>query len=783
MNCLRPCFAGGLRAALVLVLLHFGPSQCPAAAADTPPASAQRFAVGYDDLEPLAPLPSWANAKTTYGAVGDGVADDSEALQKALDDLGLPGKASVLFIPKGIYRITTTLNLRGRFATGRDAHWGGVSIIGDHPATTKILWSGPPGEAMLVQDGGYGTRYSRLTWDGNKTAGYGIAHWWNTKRQTYYDGSSEDSDEVFQDMGIGITTGRMGSAYGQMNSEGQVRRVTFLRNWKAGINTGSWNALDWWVWDSRFIDCARGVSNLFSLHDKGPGPGAGAAYVYRSVFERSTVADINIANTQWFSMHNNVSLGSRRFFQAEGMGNNGAEVIIQNNRILHTTDPKSIVNGNLGPLILIDNQIRSLPGNGPVVQLTDWVPGGDLISIGNQYTRPFSAARAGDPPIAGAHKSDRIVSMADTVVKPDSIALTLPPPAPIPSRHERQVFEVPAGASARTIQLIIDEAVESKQPNAIVHLPAARYDIDRTLIVPARARIQITGDALTTRLWWTGPAGKPIFRLEGPSRATLRDMQLINFEGPAIDLPQADQPGGRIFVLSSAPGNIRARHLTHTQLDLQANTNLGRLTLDSVRNVVSIGAGGSGPLLTLKNESSALLADTWYEGPLTDLYRLQSGNVTFIGGVLAPATHELGRKDTKHPTILFDNYTGKAAFIGFRFNLNKLTSGVGIQFEGEHPDTHALFLGAYGNKQDYFRRGIAKGRVGLMSSKTVNESETSAPADNLGNTDTAFVLDMLKQARSLQWDTAPYIAPASATDVRIYRVKAGQTEGLVISGK
>lgn len=771
-----------LRIALTIALSTLSVASA-AATEPTAVAPPQRFAVAFDDIEPLDPLPSWANAKTVYGAVGDGVADDTGPLQKALNDLGRRGKASVLYLPKGIYKITATLQLRGQFATGHDADWGGVSIIGDHPSATKILWNGPPGEAMLVQDGGYATRYSRITWDGNKTAGYGIAHWWNTKNQTYYDGSSEDSDEVFQDMGIGITTGRMSAGYGEMNSEGQVRRVTFLRNWKAGVNTGSWNALDWWVWDSRFIDCARGVSNLFSLHDNGPGAGAGAVYVYRSTFERSTVADVNVANTMWFSMHNNVSLGSRRFFQAEGMGNNGAEVVIQNNRILHTTDPKSIVNGNLGPLILIDNQIRSAPGNGPVVQLTDWVPGGDLISIGNQYTRSFSAARAGDAPIEGTHKADRILSIADSVVKPDSIALTLPPPAPTPTRQSRHVFEVPAGASARAIQAVIDDAADSKHANPIVHLPPGRYDIDRTLVVPARARIQITGDALTTILWWKGSAGKPIFRFEGPSLATLRDLQLINFNGPAIDLPNADQPGGRIFILGTTTGPIHARSINQTQLTMQANPNIGRLTLDDTQNVVSIGAGGSGPLLTLKNNSSALLADTWYEGPETDLYRLYSGNVTFIGGVLAPATHARGRSNTERPTILFDNYSGKAAFIGFRFDLNELTSGAGIQIEGEHAGTHALFLGANANKPQYFRRGNAKGRVGLMSSKTVNDTKTSTPATNQGTTDPDFVLDMLKQARSLTWDTAPYSTPAGATDVRLYRVKAGQTQGLTISGK
>ena len=61
----------------------------------------------------VGPFPSWTNVKTVYGAKGDGVTDDTAALQAALNNVGLNGHSSVLYLPAGTYKISSTLNLAG----------------------------------------------------------------------------------------------------------------------------------------------------------------------------------------------------------------------------------------------------------------------------------------------------------------------------------------------------------------------------------------------------------------------------------------------------------------------------------------------------------------------------------------------------------------------------------------------------------------------------------------------------------------------------------------------
>ena len=100
--------------------------------------------------------PATAAAATRAAAAGDGVADDTAAIQACLDLVSNETEQLSVYIPAGTYRITGTLRLfRGL----------GILLIGQGE-DSRLVWGGARGGTMLVSDGLSRSRFVGLVFDG-----------------------------------------------------------------------------------------------------------------------------------------------------------------------------------------------------------------------------------------------------------------------------------------------------------------------------------------------------------------------------------------------------------------------------------------------------------------------------------------------------------------------------------------------------------------------------------------------------------------------------------------
>ena len=191
------------------------------------------------DEEFVGPFPSWSNVKTDFGAVGNGMADDTAALQKALDSF--PAKSAVLYLPAGVYRITKGLTMTSHMF---------VAVTGEDPAKTIVKWGGSNEGVMLLCNGVRYSKIGRITWDGGGKPVTAVAHLWDGHTPNAATGL-EHADEVYKDVAIGLRAGLPHF----MDAECMVSRCKFLRCSNTGLLINSMNALDWWLWNCEFVGC------------------------------------------------------------------------------------------------------------------------------------------------------------------------------------------------------------------------------------------------------------------------------------------------------------------------------------------------------------------------------------------------------------------------------------------------------------------------------------------------------------------------------------------------
>jgi hypothetical protein len=703
------------------------------------------------------PFASWADLKANYGAVGNGMADDTSALQSALNDLGKSGHAAVLYIPAGTYRITSTVTLQSQQY---------VSIIGADPNTTTLKWGGATGGVLLHIDGVAYSRFDRLTFAGSGTAGVLVYQSLTGYSQgQYFDSGNEYADDVFQDATYGIRGGNndLGAA------ESSVLRCQFLRHTGAGIILKNFNALDWFIWYCTFNDNYDGVSN---------NPGAGNFHVFGSLFQRSTNADIDIGNTGLFSFRYNTSIGSKQFFILPSSGSNGAELMFQGNTIADTTSDTAISIGTVGPVFLMDNVIASRSGatGAAVVQNASDVP--DMVAVGNTFTvnNPMT--------VTGGSGTPRFINVDNQTVARSSLTITAPTLPGVLPNNSRTVFEVAAGSSGSAIQAAINQAAALSGQRPVVHLAQGTYAILSTLTVPANADIQIIGDGATTQLLWGGAQGtSPVIDLAGPSRAILRDFMIETYgKSVGIQVDNADQAGARIFMEQATltrgiTAGLLVDRLDNAVVELHdfytsqtyyspAVTGTGLKVVGGANAAAGNPQGGktsvfagatSNNYLTFEVISGGrlLLNDLWYEG---------SGASTFAhvadNSIFTVDNCKMGVPQTGY-SVRIDNLSGKASVLNCQPDapVGVLGTGTGTAWVAGN-ESHG--------PSSYFTD--TSSATGVFSANRWYGSSGSVSVPDQGTADANFVRSMLAHMRSEKPLSQTDVLPSGVTDLRLYRV-------------
>ncbi len=309
---------------------------------------------GTSDDEFNGPFVDWLSGKdVAYGAVGDGVADDTSAFQAMLtaiasdnnaigdpmgaDDQKLVGQNGHL--PAGTYRITSTVKMPDSGHSTGDSFenkslWGTGDGVGD----VVLLWDGPDGDDMLWANGIHTSVIGRITF--KVKAGKHARAAIRFERDPTLGLSSQSGNRIENC----VFDGRDGTLdYGIFNSqtpgpdsnsgtdsEMDIDRCHFYNCAIAGIRNGGVQSFNFWPHACYFEGCAIGITNGVSPDGVNgttyPFDGSdrkincmGSFSVFDCIFNGSTVVDVQIWGGNPSSVLRNFSINSKRFSDIRGV--------------------------------------------------------------------------------------------------------------------------------------------------------------------------------------------------------------------------------------------------------------------------------------------------------------------------------------------------------------------------------------------------------------------------------------------------------------------------------
>jgi hypothetical protein len=458
------------------------------------------------------PRSDWLNVHA-YGAKGDGVADDTDALQTALDKLSeKAGEASTLYLPPGTYRITRTVTIRQR---------DGISIVGCGRAT-RIVWDGPGGNGdqarMFWSNGAPRSRYVGITWDGRGKACVGFDH----DSKGYFETEIDHKHEAFLNFTIsGIRVGHDQNTPGaQATAETTYANCLFV-NCESGLTLMQFNDYNHTLSGCEFRDCGVGVNST----------GGANFYVRDSHFARSRIMDVRVRGEHGMSVRRCTSVGSRRFLEEATI----APLTVQDCQIASWTSPAGAIQLASGPVVLFDcafmNPTTRHPpvtaANGQHVILSNNTSNGTdgLIERGSSTSiTEIPAGKLGGS-VTSAERSF-LNSSADVLRK------LLDAKRDFGARGDGKTDDTLA------IQAAVN-AARNHGGDAVAYLPSGEYAVSKTIVVTGRD-FSLAGSGTHSRLIWVGSAGGVLLHVHDPQGVTIENLCVGDGggENSAVDILQ-----------------------------------------------------------------------------------------------------------------------------------------------------------------------------------------------------------------------------------------------------
>jgi hypothetical protein len=687
---------------------------------------------------------SWTNLKQKYHAVGDGVQDDTKALQTALNELGQGNHSPVLYIPKGTYRITATLTMQTRM---------GIAIIGEDPLSTIIKWDGGVNQKMFLLNGVSYSEFARITWDGSNKASAAVAHEWDGKIG-YANSGTAHTDEIFRNLQEGLKSGK------NMDAEFSIRRCRFYNCSKTAIALQGWNALDWWIWDCYFESCNVGVANNI------PGFESGNFNVYRSIFKYSKTADISLGNSLFFSFRDNVSYNSNAFIVAKQFSNT-SPITLQHNLIVSQKDNVMADLFTKGNVLFTDNTFITPDSNkNYVINYTDNFGGTqpDLTMIGNLFTAKQKIVQTG-----GGRNID-----IDNQYGIKAPALPSLEPKPFEVFIKYPIYEVTNKMTADEIQAIINEAA-AKNKKAVIHFTYGTYSISKILQVPAGAPLVFLGDGFSSILKWSGDTIGPLMQLNYPVKAVLRNLKINgNAKVDGLIIYDNDKPGNSIYanellVYNGIKSNLSINGFANTSFvfeNFQHNYCLKGSSVKmigtgkqnaAILRIFGCASVGNTNTYAIDKNGRIVVYDDWTEVNMASQFvHLKTAGEFILNGAMIANTSQMHA-----PFIAIDSFSGKAVFAQILYNEPYKT----FRFSNGTGDARLLTLGTLSwsdSTLNSYTINSEKDKYAMINNR-YNIGKGSYPLSDTGTADNAFLKDLLADMRQTLVSEKPVHSKTGST--------------------